>query len=189
MIKALLLFVVLLDISFSLSVRSKTASTKTGDGGFTAPLDVVGTYEESNARAKRQASERAARWAKNTVYYYFDTSIVDKALIRRKLKSIRDRTCINFVENATAVNRIKVTQGEACKSHVGMKGGEQIMSLPDPKTNNGAVEHEFMHALGFLHTYVRHDRNSYIKVNLTNVKESCEAIYEPKTSKAQEVEN
>ncbi|KAK6021980.1 hypothetical protein OSTOST_12335, partial [Ostertagia ostertagi] len=132
MIKALLLLVVLLDISFNFSVEGKVALTEAADGGITAPLGAgVGLNEEINTRVKRQGSESAARWPKNTVYYYFDESITDKLYIRNRLKYIRDRTCINFVENATAPNRIKVLHGPPCSSHIGMKGGEQTLALPD----------------------------------------------------------
>ncbi|KAK6025066.1 astacin [Ostertagia ostertagi] len=101
----------------------------------------------------------------------------DAVFIRLRLKYFHDRTCINFVENATAPNRIKVQQGESCSSHIGMKGGEQIMSLPSLGNSIGAVDHEFMHALGFVHTYVRHDRDTYIKVNLANVEEEMKSTF------------
>ncbi|PIO61511.1 hypothetical protein TELCIR_16965 [Teladorsagia circumcincta] len=131
MIKALLLAVVLLEISFK-SVVGKAALTEAADGGISAPIGGVAPSEGSNTRVKRQGSVRGTRWAKNTVYYYFNDDVVDKVLIRMRMKYIRDRTCINFVENATAPNRIKVIlQGESCTSHLGMKGGEQTISLPD----------------------------------------------------------
>ncbi|PIO71802.1 hypothetical protein TELCIR_06288 [Teladorsagia circumcincta] len=131
MIKALLLLVVLLEISFK-SVVGKAVLTEAADGGISAPIGSVAPNEENSIRVKRQGSVRGARWAKNTVYYYFNDDVVDKVLIRNRMKYIRDRTCINFVENATAPNRIRVIrQGEACTSHIGMKGGEQTLSLPD----------------------------------------------------------
>ncbi|PIO53856.1 hypothetical protein TELCIR_24793, partial [Teladorsagia circumcincta] len=99
------------------------------DGGIGAPIG--GVVEESSIRVKRQGSV-VEPVGENTVYYYFNDDVVDKVLIRMRMKYIRDRTCINFVENATAPNRIKVIlQGESCTSHIGMKGGEQTISLPD----------------------------------------------------------
>ncbi|PIO71803.1 astacin [Teladorsagia circumcincta] len=178
MIKALLLFAVLLDISFKISVEGKTASTEAADAEISAPIGSVAPNDESSTRVKRQGSVRGARWANNTVYYYFNDDVVDKVLIRMRMKYIRDRTCINFVENATAPNRIKVIlQGDTCTSHIGMKGGEQPVSLPDILVDIGGVYHELMHTLGFLHMYVRPDRDTYIKVHLANVKEEMKATF------------
>nr|CDJ89716.1 Peptidase M12A domain containing protein [Haemonchus contortus] len=104
----------------------------------------------NQTRQKRQVATYATRWTNNKVFYYFDASITtaNQAYVRKQLKYLSDRTCITFVEDATASNRIKV----------------------------GTVAHEFMHALGALHMQMRHDRDTYIRIDLTNVPGTSEQI-------------
>ncbi|KAK6011701.1 astacin [Ostertagia ostertagi] len=87
----------------------------------------------NSSRQKRQASKTAPLWANKKVFYYFDPSIGDpmKSLVKKALNYISARTCLTFVENATAVNRIRVFSGDGCYSNVGMIGGEQELSLGD----------------------------------------------------------
>ena len=70
---------------------------------------------------------------------------------------------------------------QGCWSSLGMVGGAQRMSLEtpdcstnrDPKfracMNKGTIQHEFMHALGFLHEHMRPDRDEYVRIHEQNV--------------------
>ncbi|VDO66487.1 unnamed protein product [Haemonchus placei] len=137
-------------------------------------LKALENQAESSARKKRQISTTSTNWADNTVYYYFDATIPagNQAYIKAVLKYLSGRTCINFVENPTAPNRIQVFDGAGCYSAVGMRGGEQPLSLSQGCIVIGTVAHEFMHALGALHMHMRDDRDNHIKVDLTNVPEA-----------------
>ncbi|XP_046688715.1 hatching enzyme 1.2-like [Homalodisca vitripennis] len=57
---------------------------------------------------------------------------------------------------------------ETCNSLVGRKGGEQVINLGDECFNDngfqGAIPHEMMHALGFIHEQQRVDRDCFVKV-------------------------
>nr|CDJ85411.1 Peptidase M12A domain containing protein [Haemonchus contortus] len=125
----------------------------------------------STTRQKRQASKVAALWANKKVFYYFDASIGEplKALVKKTLTYFTARTCLTFVENATATNRIRVFNGSGCYSSIGMIGGEQDLSLGDGCGIMGTIAREFMHALGIHHMQSRYDRDTYITVDLTNV--------------------
>nr|CDJ86914.1 Peptidase M12A domain containing protein [Haemonchus contortus] len=125
----------------------------------------------NQTRQKRQIATYATSWANNEVFFYFDTSITttNQAYVRKQLIYLSDRTCIAFKESSTETNRIKVFDGAGCYSAVGMIGGEQSLSLGSGCYVVGTVAHEFMHALGALHMQMRNDRDTYIKVDLTNV--------------------
>nr|CDJ90033.1 Peptidase M12A domain containing protein [Haemonchus contortus] len=76
--------------------------------------DMILTEEQLSAlehptRQKRQIRSGARRWENNTVFYYFDVNITaaNQDLVRTHLKYISNRTCVKFVENANATNRIK----------------------------------------------------------------------------------
>ena len=70
---------------------------------------------------------------------------------------------------------------QGCWSHLGMVGGAQRISLEtpdcstslDPKfkacMHKGTIQHEFMHALGFLHEHMRPDRDEYVRVIEKNI--------------------
>ncbi|VDO04901.1 unnamed protein product [Haemonchus placei] len=92
-----------------------------------------------------------------------------KALVKKTLAYLAARTCLTFVENATATNRIRVFPGSGCYSSIGMIGGEQDLSLADGCDTMGIIAHEFMHALGIFHMQSRFDRDSFITIDLTNV--------------------
>lgn len=52
-----------------------------------------------------------------------------KALVQTTITYLSGRTCLTFVENAAAANRVKIYNGGTCSSFTGMVGGEQLLSL------------------------------------------------------------
>ncbi|VDO42616.1 unnamed protein product [Haemonchus placei] len=122
-------------------------------------------------RQKRQIDRRATRWVENKVFYYFDPSVEEKAqkIVRKALSYISARTCIDFHEDLSATNRIRINKGKICFSYVGMQGGEQDLFLNKACCTVGSVVHEFMHALGVWHMQMRDDRDHYIRVDLSSV--------------------
>ncbi|PIO65735.1 astacin [Teladorsagia circumcincta] len=64
-----------------------------------------------------------------------------------------------------AKNRIKIHPGPTCNSFVGKNGGEQTMMLGSSCAYTYMAAHEIGHALGFMHTFQRHDRDKYITLN------------------------
>ncbi|XGW31059.1 hypothetical protein V3C99_009765, partial [Haemonchus contortus] len=144
------------------------------DGDMILTEEQMAAYEKSmgkRTRKKRQISSNATRWDNNTVFYYFDGSITarNQAYIKTVLKYLSARTCIDFVENMTATNRVMVFNGAGCYATVGMDGGVQALSLAPDCMVVGTVAHEFMHTLGALHMHMRHDRDDYVKINLDSV--------------------
>ena len=57
-----------------------------------------------------------------------------------------------------------------CQSHIGKKGGKQLLSLGSGCKNRGHVTHELMHALGFFHEHTRPDRDKFVKILWNNIK-------------------
>ena len=76
------------------------------------------TEESDGAREKRQVTKIYNKWTSNTVYYTYDTSIdaTKKAAIVAGINYLAARTCLTFVESATATNRIRFINGAGCYS-------------------------------------------------------------------------
>uniref|UniRef100_A0A1I7XEY2 ZnMc domain-containing protein n=1 Tax=Heterorhabditis bacteriophora TaxID=37862 RepID=A0A1I7XEY2_HETBA len=85
-------------------------------------------------RLKRQAFRNRhypnTTWGSN-VYYFFDKSAnpAVKRVFRKAAQFWKDNTCINFIENSTAVNKIRVFVDSGCYSYIGRIGGTQELSL------------------------------------------------------------
>ncbi|KAK6048941.1 astacin, partial [Cooperia oncophora] len=128
----------------------------------------LGNDEE--VRAKRQAYRDvfypSTIWGR-TVSYFFDPTATNdvKAVLIAAVQFWQQNTCIKFVEDSTALNKIRVFKGDGCYSYVGKVGGQQDLSLGRGCESVGTAAHEMGHALGFFHSQSRVDRDSAISIN------------------------
>ncbi|KAE9420458.1 hypothetical protein Angca_010283, partial [Angiostrongylus cantonensis] len=81
-----------------------------------------------------------------------------------------DATCINFVEDKKAKDKVVVIKDAQCFARTGQAGGDQLLSLSDNDATEGSAVHEIGHVLGLFHTMERFDRDSYITIVEKNVK-------------------
>lgn len=64
----------------------------------------------------------------------------------------------------------------SCFSGVGRLGDKQVVSLQRfGCVQNGIIQHELLHALGFYHEHTRFDRDDYVRIQFNNVP-SCESL-------------
>ncbi|KAK5981776.1 Zinc metalloproteinase, partial [Trichostrongylus colubriformis] len=141
--------------------------------------EVIEDIEElsnSSSRAKRQAFKDIFHpqglW-KQGVNFFFHSSATDamKNAFLKAAKWWEKDTCIDFIENENAYDRIMVFKQDGCWSSVGKKGGLQRLSLGDGCEVVCTTAHEIGHALGFWHTQSRTDRDEYVTINIKNVEE------------------
>ncbi|XP_062556317.1 zinc metalloproteinase nas-14-like [Armigeres subalbatus] len=113
-------------------------------------------------------------WPNRTIPYLFEESIDEnqQAIILSAMEAIQDVSCIRFIPKLeNHINYVLITaDASGCWSSLGMHGGEQYMNL-DPRgcMQKGAVLHQLMHVLGFIHPSSRPDRDLFVKVELDNV--------------------
>ncbi|XP_063052791.1 high choriolytic enzyme 1-like [Engraulis encrasicolus] len=94
----------------------------------------------------------------------------EEAVILRAFQSIKDESCIRFVERTTQKDYIHILSLSGCYSHVGRRGGEQTLSLNRMGcVYHHTVQHELLHALGFNHEQTRSDRDNHIKILYENI--------------------
>ena len=67
-------------------------------------------------------------------------------------------------------NYVNIIDGDGCWSVIGMRGGQQNLSLKQFGCMfSHIVQHEFMHAIGFHHMQSRPDRDQYVTVHYDNI--------------------
>lgn len=66
-------------------------------------------------------------------------------------------------------NYVKIIKGSGCWSYVGQVSGVQELSLGTGCVTRGIIQHEFIHAIGFLHAHQRTDRDDYIEIRSHNI--------------------
>ena len=113
------------------------------------------------------------KWPNGIVYYKFDSAIskTTKEHIQQAMDEWKQSTSkiITFTERTSQKNYIKLLYGDGNYSSVGMRGGEQILSISKYDSNKGTALHEIGHALGLIHEQQRRDRDEYININWDNI--------------------
>ena len=118
------------------------------------------------------------KWPNGRVpYEVTDQFTVDeRKIIIESLNALNDKlkTKVIFIprENKER-DYVNVIKGSGCWSFVGHLGGAQDLSLGAGCVTNGITQHEFIHAVGFLHAHQRIDRDEYVKINSENIIDSA----------------
>ena len=141
--------------------------------------------ETTDREGKQKFEKRAARaysyflWPNASVPYRF-TSTVQTELrhrIRDAMDHWEDRTCLRFTTRDAESDYVEYNnEKRACQSYVGRGGGNQTINV-DLYCSFGNVVHEVGHAIGFWHEQSRPDRDSYVRINVGNIKEERESDF------------
>lgn len=119
------------------------------------------------------------RWNNAIFPYQFASGFPHEARVDEAIEEISANTMIRFVRRTAAnaseyPNYVEFFSGSGCFSSVGMRGGEQRISLGSGCGTRGIAIHEILHALGLWHEQSREDRANHVQVNLNNVIEGRE---------------
>lgn len=95
----------------------------------------------------------------------------DKVTIEKAIEEFHLRTCVRFVPRILQTSYVSIVKGEGCFSEVGRTGSPQTLSLGAGCINNGIIQHELLHALGFWHEQNRSDRDIYVEIHSDNIED------------------
>ena len=138
--------------------------------------------QSRTARGVRR--DRDYRWPNGIVYYDFNQSIDSSSqrIIQYAIDVLERETCLRF-QLRTFGDRIWFTNGSGCSSYVGRQGkGEQAVTLGKGCYSVGIILHEILHALGMWHEHSRPDRDDYIRIISSNIKEDYRYAFQKRNS-------
>lgn len=134
-------------------------------------------FHSGSRREKRGAAKNRELWPDATVYYSYGSGISTSRAreIRDSMNYWEDNTCLRFIPRSDQSNFIDfVNLGDgSCSSSIGMSGGSQRLKLGADKCY-GFITHEVGHAIGFFHEQSRPDRDSYVRIEWSNVRNGRE---------------
>ena len=112
-------------------------------------------------------------WPGNTVYYTIEDKLKNDARIKEAINHWEELTTIRFKPRTNEYRYVNFIWDEkGCSSNLGMiiNGPQQTIKIADWGTK-GSVIHEIGHTVGLIHEHSRSDRDTFIKIMWSNIKE------------------
>uniref|UniRef100_M3ZWQ3 Metalloendopeptidase n=1 Tax=Xiphophorus maculatus TaxID=8083 RepID=M3ZWQ3_XIPMA len=106
----------------------------------------------------------------STAIFLLTKDLNAKGVILRAFDQFRVKSCIEFKPRDTEEYYLSFQNLAGCWSYVGriFKDGQEL-SIDAGCDHIAIVEHVILHALGFYHEEIRHDRDDYVQINFDNV--------------------
>nr|CAH7768368.1 unnamed protein product [Callosobruchus chinensis] len=118
------------------------------------------------------------RWPNGTLPFIIEGDYTEEEIqtINRAMELYHKYTCLTFREKLPSDEDYIAIINDAtgCWSTIGRQEGMQEVNLEAPLCVQlvGTVTHELMHAAGFLHELTRPDRDDFVEINWSNVREA-----------------
>ncbi|HEY0413142.1 MAG TPA: M12 family metallopeptidase [Allosphingosinicella sp.] len=113
-------------------------------------------------------------WPDRTIAYVIDPALPDADRVTAAIQHWNQHSVLRFVPRTNEADYVLVTRLPGCAiSDVGRRGGEQKVCLGDG-CSVGSIIHELGHTAGLWHEHCRHDRDTFVTIDVTNIKDGCE---------------
>ncbi|XP_071552436.1 zinc metalloproteinase nas-14-like isoform X2 [Panulirus ornatus] len=151
-------------------------------------FDELSTYLEADILAdkdhvyKMSLRDNHRLWVGGDLLYKLDYDVEANVfvtdIIQTAITKINDVGCVSIVPaKEQSQDYVAIKLGQNYSSYVGRQGGEQDLTVVKEEIDIGSIMHELMHALGFGHEHNRPDRDNYVTVNCSNIKDEAKQYF------------
>src|SRR4051794_4636975 len=130
-------------------------------------LGSVEQMEQVRAQVDNAANQQVAfgvsitgsqfRWPNATIPFRFAAGFPNPQRVTDAIAHLQANSNLHFVNRTTEANFVTFVDGGGCSSSVGMRGGEQFVTLGAGCGTGNAI-HEICHTAGLWHEQSREDR-------------------------------
>lgn len=113
------------------------------------------------------------RWPDGVIIFRIDASLPNQQRVTDAIAHWQANTNLRFRQRTTESNFVTFVPGGGCSSQVGMRGGEQVITLGSGCSTGNAI-HEIGHTAGLWHEQSREDRDHFVTINFANIQSGLE---------------
>ncbi|XP_068117160.1 astacin-like metalloendopeptidase isoform X2 [Hyperolius riggenbachi] len=130
-------------------------------------MDMASNFGRGKRKCKTCIWKRSTQGIVQVPYVLSDDySSANKDLIILAMLEFETMTCVQFIEKTSERSYLDIENGPGCWGYVGRKGWTQPLVLQKSYCMvYSIIQHELMHAIGFLHEHSRTDRDNYLHIN------------------------